>query len=133
MTNAGLDYLGLTGFTAGAQITTWYAGLIDLVGFSTLAAADIMSSHVGWRENTQYSGNRPVWTNTEGGQQVNSNGPFTFTITGTGTIHGLFITSSNTLGGTTGTLWATAVLSQDAQIASGQSVTGTYSIVLAGG
>lgn len=130
-TNQGLDHLGAVEFAAGAQSTIWYAGLIDLVGFTTLAATDTMVSH-GWSENTSYSGNRPTWVNQQGGQQVASNGPFSFNVTANGIIHGLFIANSATRGGTTGTLWATALLSSDAVITVGQTLTGTYSVKFAG-
>ncbi len=115
------------------QIITWYAGLIDVIGFAALAAGDTMASHAGWKENVQYSGNRPTWVNTQGSQQVSSNGPFTFPVTGNGAIHGLFITSSPTPSGSTGVLWATAILSSDAVITAGQSVTGTYQALFSGG
>ncbi len=131
-TAAGLDYLAAAGFTAGAQQTTWYIGLISLAGFSGLAIGDTISSHAGWKECVQYSGNRPTWVNTEGGQQVSSNGVFTFPVTGSDTIHGMFAVSNNTPGGNGGVLWATALLSADAAIAPGQSVTGNYTIKLAG-
>ena len=137
ITNAGLDYLLGVMFSnnlgAFPQFTAWYAGIIDLIGFTTLAPTDTMLSHAGWKENLLYSGSRPQWANSESGQQVSSNGSFTFPITGNGTIHGLFITSSPTLNGTAGTLWATAILSSDAAISTGQSLTGTYQVTCTGG
>jgi hypothetical protein len=132
VTLPGLDYLAGAGFAGIVQITTWYAGLINLASFSNLSPSDTMNNHVGWTENTQYTGPRPQWVNTEASQQVNSNGPFSFNITGNGTVHGMFITSSNVQGGTTGVLWATAVLSSDAAIFTGQTLTGTYAITFAG-
>lgn len=137
ITNAGLDYLlgGSFSNNLGAfpQITAWYAGLIDKLNFTALSSADTMASHSGWTENTQYSGTRPQWANTEGGQSVSSNGPFSFNITGNGNIHGMFIASNNVAGGKTGTLWSTAILPSDAAIATGQTLTGTYQITAAGG
>jgi hypothetical protein len=137
ITNAGLDYLLGSSFSNGLgafpQITAWYAGLIDKLNFVSLAAADTMASHGGWTENTQYSGSRPQWANTEGGQQVASNGPFSFNITGNGNIHGLFISSGSVAGGKTGTLWSTAILPSDAAIATGQTLTGTYQLTAASG
>lgn len=137
ITNAGLDYLGGTAFCNGAgafpQITTWYAGAIDLTGFNALAAGDTMASHSGWRECTLYSGARPTWVNTEGTQQVSSNGPFTFPVTGNGTVHGMFITSGSVVGGNQGVLWCTALLPVDAVISTGQNLTGTYKVTFAGG
>lgn len=131
-TAVGLDYLAAVGFAAGAAQTLWYIGLISLSAFNALAAGDTMASHVGWKESIQYSGNRPTWVNQESGQQVASNGIFTFPITGSDTIHGLFAVSNATPGGTAGILWATALLSSDAAIAPGQSLTGNYTVKFAG-
>lgn len=133
ITNAGLDYLGASALSGGSVLTTWYAGLIDLNGFTALNVLDTMASHAGWKENTQYSGTRPQWVNAEGGQQVASNGPFTFPITGNGTIHGMFICSNNVAGGNGGTLWSTAILPSDATISTGQSLTGTYNVTFGAG
>lgn len=137
VTNVGLDYLGGCMFANSnstfPQFTSWYAGLIDSAGFSSLSQNDTMNSHAGWSESTIYSGNRPQWVNTEGGQQVSSNGPFTFPVTGTGNVHGMFLCSSSTRGGTSGTLWATALINSDVSISPGQSLTGTYSVLFSGG
>ncbi len=137
ITNTGLDYLLGSAFSnnlgAFPQVTAWYAGLIDKLNFVALAPADTMASHTGWTENVQYSGTRPQWANTEGGQQVSSNGPFQFNITGSGNIHGIFLCSNNVAGGKTGTLWSTAILPSDASISAGQTLTGTYQITAAGG
>jgi hypothetical protein len=133
VTNPGLDYLGAAGFSNGAQIAAWYASLIDQVGFSSLNINDTMSSHAGWAEFTGFSGARPQWVNAEAGQQVASNGSFSFPITVNGIVHGMFITSSVTKGGTTGTLWATAELPSNSVVSVGQVVTGTYAIQFSGG
>ncbi len=121
------------GTGAFPQITAWYAGIIDLVGFGSLSVNDTMISHPNWNELTLYSGSRPTWTNTESNQQVSSSGSFTFPITGNGTVHGMFITSGSVVGGVAGKLWCTAILPTDAVITSGQNLTGTYSVTFAGG
>ena len=131
-TAVGLDYLAATAFSGLTQISTWYMGIIDLAGFSALNFNDTMASHVGWREFIQYSGSRPTWANQESGQQVTSSGNFTFPITGSGTIHGMFATSQSGIGVNNGTLWATAILSSDASVSPGQSLTGVYSVVFSG-
>lgn len=132
VTLAGLDYLAACGFTAGSQISSWYVGLVDSAGFTALSSTDTLASK-SWSENTGYSGNRPQWVNTENGQMAASNGPFTFPITVNGTINGLFIASTNVKGGTTGTLWAHALLPTPSAITVGQSLTGTYSTAFSGG
>jgi hypothetical protein len=106
--NAGLNYLLDAGLSAGSQITTWYLGLTSAT--PTVAAADVMNSHAGWTEVTAYDeANRVTWA--DGGvsaQSVsNTATPADFTISANGTdIGGAFLTSVNTKGGTTGTLYA---------------------------
>lgn len=106
--NAGLDYLLDAGLSGGTPITAWYLGLTSAT--PTVAAGNTMPSHAGWTEVTDYSeANRPAWT--DGGvssQSVsNSGSPADFTINADGTdIGGAFLTSNNTKGGTTGTLYA---------------------------
>lgn len=81
-----------------------YVGL-KLAG--TIAAGDTMSSHAGWSESTSYSNaNRPTFTpgTVSGGSVDNSASKASFTINGTATIAGAFLTTNNTKGGTTGTL-----------------------------
>ena len=106
--NAGLDYLLDAGLSGGTPITTWYVGLVS--GTPTIAAGNTMSSHAGWTEITAYDeANRPAWTDGGvSGQAVsNTASPASFTIsTDDTTIGGAFLTSSNTKGGTTGTLYA---------------------------
>src|SRR5688572_24328347 len=43
-------------FFGATQIpaANWFIGLVDLTGFSALAAADTMASHSGWQEFTAY-------------------------------------------------------------------------------
>lgn len=106
--NEGLDYLLNTGLSGGAQITTWYLGLLS--GTPTVAATDTMAAHAGWTEITAYNeAARPGWV--DGGvasQSVdNSASPATFTINADSTvIGGAFLTSVNTKGGATGSLYA---------------------------
>lgn len=105
--NAGLDYLLDTGLSGGTAITSWFVGLTD--GTPTVAAGDIMSSHVGWVEVVAYSeATREAWTDGGvSGQSVdNSASVASFSINGTTTVGGAFLTSVSTKSGTTGTLYA---------------------------
>lgn len=106
--NAGLNHALDATLSAGTQITTWYLGLMS--ASPTAAAADTMSSHGGWTEVTAYDeANRQTWSDGGvSGQSVsNSGSPAVFTISTNGTdIGGCFLTSNNTKGGTTGTLYA---------------------------
>jgi len=98
-------------FHATTQITTWYIGLISSSGYSALAAADTMSSHAGWTEDQAYDeATRGEWSEgaSSGGVMTNSTAR-DFTMSGTTTIKGAFLVSNSTKGGTTGTLFCTAL------------------------
>jgi hypothetical protein len=106
--NAGLNHALDVTLSGATQITSWFLGLLSAT--PTVAAGDTMASHAGWTEVTAYDeATRQAWT--DGGvssQSVsNSGSPATFTISTNGTnIGGAFLTSNNTKGGTTGTLYA---------------------------
>lgn len=117
-------------FNAVAQITAWYIGLIDNSGFTALANADTMASHAGWNEFTTYSEvTRVEWVEGAAAARAISNpSPSVFNITGSGTIKGIFVTSSNTKSGTTGTLWATAAFASNVAVVNGDQLKVTYTV-----
>ncbi|MDX1555810.1 MAG: hypothetical protein R3212_07280, partial [Xanthomonadales bacterium] len=129
--NVGLDHLLDATLSGATQITTWYVGLVD-GATPTFAGADTMASHAGWTENQNYSeATRPVWTDGGvSGQSVdNSASKASFSINANGqTIGGAFLTSNNTKGGTTGTLYAEGDFSPDKTADNGDTlqVTGTF-------
>lgn len=96
-------------FVGGTQHSDWFFGLIE--GASpTLVAGDTMSSHAGWTENTDYNESvrgdyNPTLTLAT---IYNATHP-SFTMNASATISGVFITSDNTPGGTSGKLWATGL------------------------
>lgn len=109
--NEGKDYILNAGFNdATSKIQDWAIGLIDNASFSALADTDTMASHPGWIEFTTYSEvTRPEWDpGAAASQQITNAVLRDFNITGSGTLYGVFISSDDTKGGTTGTLWATA-------------------------
>ncbi len=128
--NLGLDYLVDIGLDGGTQITTWYAGLTDST--PTVAAADTMASHAGWVDTDVYSNsNRPTVTFADGGTGIvdNSASPAVFNCDSGGTIGGAFLTSNNTVGGTTGTLFgAGAFTGGDRTVANGDTVNVTITV-----
>jgi len=108
VTNAGLDDL-LDKYLKGSSYTAaWYVGLTD--GTPTLAAGDTMASHAGWAEVTAYSeATREVLTlGAVSSQSVdNSASRASFSIsTNSTTVGGAFLTTDNTKGGSTGTLYS---------------------------
>lgn len=129
---AGRNHLLDVAFKSGSQITTWYVGLTG--ASPTFAAADTMSSHAGWTESETYSeGNRQTLTlgTVSAGSVDNSASKATYSINGSATLGGAFLTSNNTKGGTTGTLYGGGAFSGgNRSVVSGDTVqvTATLSI-----
>ena len=115
-------------------------GLIDSTSYSALAAGDQMNAHGGWLEATGYSNAlRPTWGAGSGASGVITNAsPAAFTINATQTIKGIFcvfsdatITNANGKGGTTGTLFATALFSGgDQAVVNGDTLNVTYTVTI---
>ncbi len=87
-------------------------GLIDGAGFTSVAVGDTMASHANWTEFSGYSGSRKtVFGSSPSPLKTQSLQVFTFTFTGAGSVQGAFIGRGilNTIGSTTGTLWATVI------------------------
>ncbi len=117
-------------FRNQTQPAAWYIGIIDNSGYTALANADTMSSHAGWNEFTTYSqGTRPAWTTVAAASRAISNTTTTdFSITGSGTLKGIFITSNSTKAGTTGTLWSTATFASNVAVSNGDTLKITYTV-----
>jgi hypothetical protein len=142
--NVGLQYMAGTALTSVAQITTWYLGLYGSGASNTPSPGDTMSSHGaagsgGWTEVTAYSNANRVTatfaTATTANPSVvtNAASPAAFNINGTTTVGGAFLTSSNTKGGTTGTLFSAADFGSpgDRAVVSGDTLSVTYTFSLA--
>jgi len=128
--DVGIHHLLDSGFRATAQITAWYIGLIDNAGFTALANGDTMSSHTGWAESTAYSNaNRVQWSPIAAATRLITNTTTSdFNINAAATLKGIFITSNNTKGGTTGTLWSTAAFGSNVTVANGDTLKITYTL-----
>lgn len=112
--NVGLDDSLNKHFKASAYTAAWYVGLTD--GTPTFAAADTMASHAGWTEVQAYTEatREALVLGTVSGQSVdNSASKASFTINGTTTVGGAFITDTSTKGGSTGILYGGGAFSQD--------------------
>ena len=138
--NEGLQDMNAKYFTGSSYTATWYLGLYGAASSNNPAAGDTMSSHAGWTEVTAYSqANRPTCTfgtptTANPSVATNSASPATFSINGTTTVGGAFLTSNNTKGGTTGILYSAADFSApgDRSVVSGDTLTVTYTLSLAG-
>jgi hypothetical protein len=137
--NVGLQYMAGTSLDGStARITTWYLGLYGAAASNTPAAGDTMSSHAGWTEVTDYTeATRPAATfvaATTANPSVvtNSASKAQFTMNATTTVGGAFLTSNNTKGGTTGTLFSAKDFDApgDRAVVSGDVVLVTYTFSL---
>jgi hypothetical protein len=136
--NEGLAYMNEAALGGGSQITTWYLGLYGAASSNSPAAGDTMSSHAGWTEVTDYSeATRPAAvfataTTADPSVITNTASPATFSMTSTTTVGGAFLTSDNTKGGTTGTLFSAADFQSpgDRSVVSGDSLLLTYQFSL---
>jgi len=138
--NEGLQDMNAKYFTGSAYTAAWYIGLYGAGASNTPAAGDTMASHAGWTEVTAYSqATRPACTfgtptTANPSVATNSASPATFSINGTTTVGGAFLTSNNTKSGTTGTLYSAADFSApgDRAVVSGDTLSVTYTLSLAG-
>lgn len=138
--NVGLQYMAGVALTSTAQITSWYIGLYGSGATNSPAAGDTMSSHAGWTEVTDYSESTRVAatfaaaTNANPSVVTNTASKAVFTINGTTTVGGAFLTSGSAKSGTTGTLFSAADFSSpgDRSVVSGDILNVTYTFSLAG-
>lgn len=105
--NEGLDDVLDKYLKGSAYTAAHYVGLAD--GTPSFAAGDTMASHAGWTEVTAYDeANRvtPTWGAVSGQSVDNSASKAVFTVSSNGTtIGGAFLSTNNTKGGSTGTLY----------------------------
>jgi len=138
--NGGLQDMNAKYFTGVSYSAAWYLGLYGSGATNSPAAGDTMSSHAGWTEVTDYSqATRPACTfgtptTANPSVATNSASPATFSINATTTVGGAFLTSNNTKGGTTGTLYSAADFNApgDRSVVSGDTLSVTYTLSLAG-
>jgi len=93
-------------FKASAYTSAWYVGLAS--GSPTFALVDSMAAHAGWAEVVDYTeANRQTLTlgSIVSGSVDNSASKAVYTISGTITVGGAFLTTYQTKGITSGTLY----------------------------
>ena len=116
-------------FNSGTQITAWKVGLIGRSGFSAIAASNTaaqIGGSNGWSEFTSYSGGtRPAWVPAAASAgSMDTNTDASFSISGSGTVKGLFIVS-----GTGSVLWcATLFAGGDKLVANGETLEVSYTV-----
>ncbi len=72
VTNEGINHILNVEFHSGTQVLTgaWFLGLVNNSPGPSLDPTDTLASHAGWAESTDYSGDRPAWTNGAASGQV---------------------------------------------------------------
>lgn len=136
--NVGLQDMNTKYFKGSSYTAAWYIGLYGSGATNDPAAGDTMSSHAGWTEVTAYSqSTRPACTfgtATTADPSVidNSGSVAVFSINGTTTVGGAFLTSDSTKGGTSGTLFSAADFQSpgDRSVVSGDTLNVTYTFSL---
>jgi len=137
--NVGLKDMNDKYFSGSAYTAAWYLGLVTGPGAgNTYAAGNTMASHAGWTENTDYSeGVRQTATfgaATTADPSVISNSASVavFSMNGTATIAGAFLSSDDTKGGTTGILFSVSNFTSpgDRAVVSGDTLNVTYTFSL---
>ncbi len=127
---------------AAAHPGTFYIGLIEQNDgsgdtFTAVNTTDTSTSHAGWVEYDGYDeAVRQTWTpTTASSQAVTGTAASTFTMPGSVTagssIAGLFLTTSDAKGGTSGLLWATAPFAGAATFAATDQFRVTYTVRIA--
>lgn len=125
--NAILDIM----FHNDTQVNPWYIGLINDADGTDLLATDTMASHPNWTEQQSYTeGTRQEWTeDAAASKSITNTTLVTFSINASVTISGIFLTSDNTKGGSSGTLWATGLFNEgDVVAVASDTLNVTYTI-----
>lgn len=128
ITNVGIHYVLDTSFRGTTQTSTWYALLINASGYTGVAAGDTASSHTGWTELTAYSESVRQTLSFGAAASRSIAATVNFTMNATSTIQGVGVISNNTKGGTTGTLFSTALFPSPPTLVNGNVLTGNYSL-----
>jgi hypothetical protein len=136
--NVGLKDMNDKYFSGSSYTAAWYIGLYGAAASNDPAAGDTMSSHAGWTEVTAYSeSTRPAATfgaatTADPSVITNSSSVAVFSINGTTTVGGAFLTSDNTKGGTSGILFSASDFQSpgDRSVVSGDVLNVTYQFSL---
>ena len=114
-------------FGGVTQVNPWYIGLINNTPTPGLSTADTLASHAGWVEFTSYSGNRKEWTDAAAAtRSKTSSAPSVFTLTGSGTLYGCFLSSAAS--GTSGTLGSEGAFDLPLPVGSGGTLNVVFTI-----
>lgn len=130
VTNEGLNDLLQVYLGNGTQKPTWYVGIFEgnYTPLATDTAANVASNATESSAYTETS--RPEWVEAAASAQqiTNTASKATFTINATKTVYGAFLVSSNTKGGTAGTLFAITRFSASRSVVATDQLLVTYTV-----
>jgi hypothetical protein len=142
-TNQGRQDMNAKYFLGSSYTAAWFIGLVNNSPTPSYAVADTMASHAGWVETTDYSGTDRA-TATFGtattadpsviANTVASGGTVaSFSITGTVTIDGAFLSATQDNSTNTGVLFSVAAFEApgDRSVVNGDTLNVTYQFSLA--
>jgi hypothetical protein len=140
--NTGLQDMNTKYFKGSSYTAAWYIGLVSDSGFVQYNATDTLASHSDWTETTAYSGGNRITavfgTATTAdpsviGNDVASGGTVAvFSITGTVTVKGAFLTDIQDKTNNTGLLFSVSNFTGgDRSVVSGDTLNVTYEFSLA--
>ena len=128
--NVGLDDILDKYYKGSTYTAAHYVGLVSAT--PTIAAADTMASHAGWTEIADYSESvrQTLTLGTVSSQSVsNTASKAVFSINGTASVGGAFVTTNDTKSGTTGTLvGAAAFTTGNRSVLSGDTLNVTVTL-----
>lgn len=142
-TNVGRQDMNTKYFTGTTYTAAWYIGLVNNSPTPSYNVTDTMASHAGWVETTDYSGTDRITadfgTATSADPSVIANTTGTggtvasFSITGTVTIDGAFLTATQDNSTNTGILFSVAAFETpgDRSVVNGDTLNVTYQFSLA--
>jgi hypothetical protein len=136
--NVGLADMNTQYFKGSGYSAAWYIGIYGAASSNNPAAGDTMASHAGWTEVTDYSNaTRPAATfgnatTADPSLIANSASPAQFSINASANVGGAFLTTDNTPGGTSGTLFSAADFAApgDRVVQNGDTLNVTYTFAL---
>ena len=142
-TNQGRQDMNAKYFLGSSYTAAWFIGLVNNSPTPSYSVSDTMASHAGWAETTDYSGSNRATANfgtaTTADPSVIANTVASggtvasFSITGTVTIDGAFLTATQDNSTNTGVLFSVAAFETpgDRSVVNGDTLNVTYQFSLA--
>ena len=136
--NVGLADMNTKYFKGSGYTAAWYVGVYGPASSNNPSSTDTMASHAGWTEVTAYSNaTRPAATfggatTADPSVIANSASPAQFLINASANVGGAFLTSGDSPGGTSGTLFSASDFAApgDRVVQNGDVLSVTYTFSL---